>query len=647
MKFNNLQEALAIDKKQTVTTLDLSNLKIKEISPEIGEFYNLRVLNLHNNQLTKLPVEIGKLRNLSTLNLNKNQLTVLPSEFSQLTKLHRLELNHNQLTKLPANLKALSKLNHLLVQDNKLKNLPNGFAQLTELKTLNICNNQLAMFPEDIVQLTQLTSLLVHGNQFTKMPQEVFHMSNLREVTGLSKLKRVSPKAILTKFKETYQNTDFSEDAYQEFLSIFLGKDAEVAELPTLRLFDALTITNQTLRKHALEYILQLPQANFGKKPLTEKSTLTFVGDTFFKKSEVREKLKNNNIGYSPKITPKTSHVVVGYNPKDYSGVAKKKYTYLSEVQLNNFLNEIATPYLLEQEEPDANNVDNLKNLLTSTDPANMGVAIEILKGGGVPNELFTELFFATKITGDKKVREKAKELLSLNGTKSIQKALKHKEKLGSGSSSYDAEKKVYKKLRKYATLSKDIHWGKIAWYHYQHFNNGLRFLFDYEPVGNDLRKEVLQALVQGTQLDFYAAYATYMPTYAAEYAYSYYQPKPFPTDVLELTHITELNIAGCYIDEIPDNINQLNKLQTLTCDGNFISRLPDSFAALKSLHTLNIANNEFKEFPMVLAKMPQLHKVIFRNNRNKWEYNEIAIPDEVKAALPDCEFVGWDHLKD
>lgn len=639
MKFNNLSDALAVEKKHTITTLDLSNLKMKVFPPEIGVFYNLRVLNLNNNHFKELPAEIGQLRNLSTLKLNNNDLSQLPKEFTALTKLHRLELNGNQLIALPANFGALEKLNYLLLRNNLLSALPDDFSKLQQLKTLSIGYNQFETFPESVLQLSQLSSLAMNGNSFAKIPQEIFHLPNLREVTGLNKLKKISPKAIVAKFKGTYDKTDFPEELYVEFLHIFLARDDKVAALPSIRLFDALTIPEETLRKNALEYLFKQPQAKFAKKPLTNDSTLTFVGDTSLKKSEVREKLKNHGIGYSPKISKNTTHLVIGHNPQNYKGANKKKYVYLSEQQLNDFLNEIDTPYLLEQDNTQQHSIENLQHMLISTDIANMGVAVEILKGGGVPGELLTELFFTAKVARDKKIRERAKELVKLYGSKSMQKALNHKEKLGSGTTAYDAEKKVYKKLRKYATLSKDIQWGKVAYYHYLHYNHGLRFFFDYEPVGNELRKQVLKSLIQDNQLDFFKAYATYMPSYDAPYAYEYYQPKPFPSDLLEFTNLTSLNISGCYIEEIPQNITQLSRLQILDCSGNFISSLPENITQLGQLHTIDISNNEFKEFPVILAQMPQLKKVIFRTNRDKWEHFPLSIPQEMKKALPDCEF--------
>ena len=640
MKFENLDVALATAKKHTVTTLDLSNQKLKALPDQISVFHNLRVLDLTNTQLATLPSAIGQLKNLTRLHLNRNQLCELPVEISQLSKLQRLEIDHNTLQSLPDNIGDLQKLRYLSLGDNQLKALPDSLGNLMFLEMLDISNNQFATFPPSITKLKLLQSLLTQGNQFTKIPQDVFHMSNLVYASGLGQIKQRSPRQILSKFKEIYQKTTFPEAHYEDFQKIFLGNDQQVKTLPVIRLFEALTIPEDHIRKHALDYILQLPNANFPKKPLTDKSVLTFVGDTSFKKNEVKERLLNHNIGYSPKISPQTTHIVVGLNPKDYEAAAKKKYTYLSEQQLNDFLNSLATPYLLQEEEDASLSIENLRGLLTSTDPANMGVAIGILKGGGVPDELLTEVFFVAKVASDKKTREGAKELVNLYGKKTFQKALNHKEKLGTKASGSDAEKKTYKKLRKYASLSKDIEWGKIAYYHYLQYQHGLRFFFDYEPIGSELRKKVLQSLIEGTSLNFFKAYATYMPSYEMPYAYEYYQPKPFPEDILEFATLTDLNIAGCYIEAIPDDIHRLSHLQKLNCSGNFLSTLPDSLPQLAHLQVLNISNNEFKEFPAIIAQMPQLKEVICHSNRDRYESNPLKIPKEIKTALPHCRFV-------
>src|SRR5689334_13431020 len=62
------------------TELDLSEMGLSQLPPEIWQLTHLERLNLSRNELTELPPEIGELTNLQSLDLASNQLTSLPSE---------------------------------------------------------------------------------------------------------------------------------------------------------------------------------------------------------------------------------------------------------------------------------------------------------------------------------------------------------------------------------------------------------------------------------------------------------------------------------------------------------------------------------------------------------------------------------------
>ena len=81
--------------------LDLSELGLTRLPPEIGQLTALTQLRLYNNQLSSLPPELGQLTALTQLVLISNQLSSLPPEIGQLTALTWLYLGNNQLSSLP------------------------------------------------------------------------------------------------------------------------------------------------------------------------------------------------------------------------------------------------------------------------------------------------------------------------------------------------------------------------------------------------------------------------------------------------------------------------------------------------------------------------------------------------------------------
>lgn len=127
-------------KETKATRLNLSNRKLSELPPEIGQLSELQVLWLNGNRFEQLPPEIGQLRNLRRLRLHKNHLAALPPEIGQLTELRDLTLYSNQLIALPPQIGNLHKLQRLITADNKISKLPDEIAQLSELRELNLGN---------------------------------------------------------------------------------------------------------------------------------------------------------------------------------------------------------------------------------------------------------------------------------------------------------------------------------------------------------------------------------------------------------------------------------------------------------------------------------------------------------------------------
>ncbi len=101
MTQDELLELIAQAAREGWTKLNLSDLRLKAIPPEIGCLTTLRELDLSHNRLTAVPPEIGDLTALQQLNLSYNRLTAIPSKLSRLRALRDLDLSHNQLTTLP------------------------------------------------------------------------------------------------------------------------------------------------------------------------------------------------------------------------------------------------------------------------------------------------------------------------------------------------------------------------------------------------------------------------------------------------------------------------------------------------------------------------------------------------------------------
>ncbi|KAA3468838.1 putative LRR receptor-like serine/threonine-protein kinase [Gossypium australe] len=82
----------------TVTSLDLSDINLRSISPTFGDLLDLKILNLSFNQLTSFGSDLDSLVNLKILDLHNNSLQgIVPASLGELENLHLLNLENNKL----------------------------------------------------------------------------------------------------------------------------------------------------------------------------------------------------------------------------------------------------------------------------------------------------------------------------------------------------------------------------------------------------------------------------------------------------------------------------------------------------------------------------------------------------------------------
>lgn len=165
-----------------LTQLHLFDNQLNSLPPEIGQLSVLTVLVLDNNQFTSLPPEINQLSALTKLILSNNQLTSLPPEIVQLSALTELDLSDNQLTSLPPQIVQLSALNEIYLTNNKFTSLPEEICQFAELQVLRLEFNALTTLPPEIGQLLTLKELYLDNNRLTTLPQEIGQLSALKEL---------------------------------------------------------------------------------------------------------------------------------------------------------------------------------------------------------------------------------------------------------------------------------------------------------------------------------------------------------------------------------------------------------------------------------------------------------------------------------
>jgi internalin A len=170
---------IAVAWEKRSPSLNLSNLGLTALPPEVGSLAALTTLDLRNNRLVTLPPEVGSLTALTKLDLGGNRLVALPSEVGCLTALTALYLNNNLLAALPPEVGSLTALTRLDLSGNRLVALPSEVGCLTALTALYLNNNLLAALPPEIGFLTALTELYVNNNPLAALPPEIGSLATL------------------------------------------------------------------------------------------------------------------------------------------------------------------------------------------------------------------------------------------------------------------------------------------------------------------------------------------------------------------------------------------------------------------------------------------------------------------------------------
>lgn len=577
--------------------------------------------------------------NRGTLRLTDQGLTALPTDLSPLAgQLKVLDLSKNALTALPDSLAALTGLRTLILLDNQLTALPDAFAELTELRILDARRNKLRDLPPSLNQCTALTRLQLASNKLKAVPDIMWHVGGLTHFDGMKGYPNGARFRSFEAFYKAVHRVDRPPEVRARVFDLFRGQPD--AATPLVELFEALTLPHDAVREAAHAELLR--RGGYAARPVAAGDRVVVLGRTHSQRTALKERLQAVDIGYGIKVDARTTHVVVGLNPKKWDGVDRAGLTFCGEHDLIGTLDALDTPYLVEEaaESPDA--AADVAEMLASPDRDTVAMGLELVAAGGVPEGVQTALFYVARGLGDKKLGAKARKLLKVHGDPKVQKAVADRSKLFSTGDK--AESKTASALNAYRRSAPELDWPRMALWIKRDHGVGLRFAV---LAGDDaVRREALRLTIQDGFMDLYTHFSGYMPSFYNHYAY--HDSLKMPPDVLSFTEISALSLRGCRFASLPAAIGELQSLRTLDLRGNFFETLPPEMARLTRLETLHLGNNRFDVFPSdVITRLTGLRTLTFVGNRGedaKTAPKTLSIPDEVKAALPECSFEDGLH---
>ncbi|MFT4971513.1 MAG: BRCT domain type II-containing protein [Saprospiraceae bacterium] len=375
---------------------------------------------------------------------------------------------------------------------------------------------------------------------------------------------------------------------------------------------------------------------------LLDANAIVFVnGTTRLKKIEIKEKLEAANLKYAQKYSPKVTHVLIGSNPKMWD-LNKTNFKIITENHLQTYLSKTTPSYLEEAAEAgNTQMTDNLLQMLHSSHESNVSIALEMLDGGGVPTDFLVPVLVINKSASDAKIRAKARKLLELYAPVDWLPLIKNK-LLFKGITANAKENDLNKKLDK---LSKETSYESAAILSiglFKKYKRGLRFMMKKSNQKNYF--DAAKLLLDGTHLAFAEGLGFKNWRNHAPDAVILMSPMKlavhFPASLLELGKIESIDCHNCKFVTMPKDITKFTDIKELDFSHNFIKTLPQELHKLANLEVLNLKMNQFDEFPIQLATLKNLKKVDLRFNRTNHQFAKLTLPQEVKDALPNCEFI-------
>ena len=430
----------------------------------------------------------------------------------------------------------------------------------------------------------------------------------------------------------------------------FFKKITGVKRLKDLKFTDRdelialMNVSHTRLRSVVQAKLNELCNQSVGTPSLNEKSLLYIAGKPERSKTEIKKKLKELHISLASKPTELITHLVVCKSPKEYKELKDKNLVLVSEQALYQIFSEDAPGFIEEAViSGDTGVSDNIQQLIYSDEITNVNLGLEMLKNGGVPDELVEALLVVFKTCPDSKARGLAKKLLLRNAPTELLPLINDSQRFTNLHQKVKAQE-INKKLEKIArTTSRDLA-AKMSLLLHGRFKKGLRYILYHFKKPCAERTLALRAMMEGTHFDFASGlgFTTWHGKDPETIAFfNMKAPAKFPIDVVEHVPLIETaNFHNCKFASLPINFGNMKDLKKLDLSYNFLSSIPKSVEKMTQLEHLDLRMNKFKTFPSTLLRLPNLKTLDLRHNRLDHEFVPVEIDNEVRNALKNCEIL-------
>lgn len=578
---------------QTQLQTLVASLHCEQPDERLNQLRSLQTLGLNSGHLRELPDAIFEgWEHLQQLFLNGNRLHKLPASLSTLPNLLEFGATHNQLTRLPDRW-ASSKVTELSFNDNQLQSLPAWLCHLPALESLQLKNNQLRALPEGLELLPSLRRCSLHDNPLEAAPLQMLLSDSLKAFGAPHLHKTFQENTVLCLSLLKSLPTAHRIPVYH----LLSPQAAEAASVPMESILQA-SASGDHLLHEAVQR--QIARRYAQSRPLQKGDSVQVRGDVPFKKTELKTRLQALGIAYSPTLKADTTHVVVGKKNSDMS--LREGLAWMSSVDLDRFFKGAEVQYIAQADtktEEGQHTVEQLSVMLLSPDEPTVQVAVELLKGGGTPKSLITELFAVFKNPQfNTKMRDEVRKMLLLNASPALVKNLQLKAQLFSK-----------------AATAKTLHQNILAYLRNTELD-GTKLAQYLLKFGYETHATIAHLLPDSERLAF-------LRSHLQENGFLLKYCDNYPLWTLHSAEWQELAPLVLHIDgshhyqrAIPANVYRCTNARSLDLNGCFLTSLNKNLCQLQNLQTLDLTNNQLERLPdFILHDMPRLQNIIATNN--------------------------------
>lgn len=367
---------------KSLQILRIRHCGLKSVPAGIGKLDRLSVLHVSGNRLSSLPAALSRCLTLRELDISGNCFSRCPQVVLSAPWLARLRMAGNQLHKLPAALGNCTQLQELDLSHNALTSLPAAIGKLVKLRKLDLSHNNLRRLPAALLKLPWLEEIDISGNPALPQPIGLLAQPALKRLRGFTAPEKTEMLDELVDNCNRHQ----LPPAWRKML--WQWREGATAvdwlTLPAADLSKLLNLSWPELTVAIRAYLYELRPA----APATG-AVISPLGECLVRYHDIEARLQQQGIQWREKVDKTTTHLLLGAAPIQLPVLKNRPYIFIGERELLKWLDRIEGRYLAL--DPPAEKLDMLRRLLAGGHRQQLLLALQIIKGGGMPDELLPD----------------------------------------------------------------------------------------------------------------------------------------------------------------------------------------------------------------------------------------------------------------